>query len=253
MKNRILLLAIIAIALTSCAGLTHVTVPQSNVNIVGKDIETVRYVEFKLTKTYVFGIGGLSAKARNTNVIKELFRKANLQDNETLAYISVSQNFNTFIAALFVKTNITASGYVVRPKGNYDDQLKESPLEQNNKVRTYETTGGAAAILQIENDIDSAETEKDIIEIEKKIETYVENDMLTKKVADRLMGKVEDLKKKPREESPFDELYSRIDQATSKEEISKIKKEIDNHVKAGTLTETKAESLYYHAGKAKVK
>lgn len=67
MKTRIFVLALCALALVSCAGFTHVTAPQSTINIIGKDVQTERYVEYKLTKTYILGIGGMSAKARNTN------------------------------------------------------------------------------------------------------------------------------------------------------------------------------------------
>ena len=88
--KRYFILIVTALCLVSCAGLTHVTVPQSNVNYMGSDIETQRAVKYTLTKTYIFGIGGMSAKARNTNIIDELMRKANLQTNESLAYISVS-------------------------------------------------------------------------------------------------------------------------------------------------------------------
>lgn len=112
--NRLSLILISPLCLVSCAGLTHVTVPQSNVNYMGDDIETRRAVKYTLNKTYVFGIGGLSARARNINIIDELMRKANLQTNESLAYISVSRNINTFLG-LFTKVKYSATGNVVRP------------------------------------------------------------------------------------------------------------------------------------------
>ena len=103
--------------MTSCAGMTHVTVPQSNVNFVGKDIETQRHVSYTLKKTYVFGIGGFSAHARNTNIMDELMKKADLQKNEALAYIYVSKNTNTYVGVVTV-IKWTATGYVVRPVEN---------------------------------------------------------------------------------------------------------------------------------------
>ena len=114
-QNLIMLLGVMA--LTSCVGLTQVTVPQSNVNIVGRDMETQRHVSYTLKKTYVFGIGGCSKRARNTNIIDELMKKANLQQNEALAYISVSKNVNHYLGLVSV-AKFTASGYVVRPVGN---------------------------------------------------------------------------------------------------------------------------------------
>lgn len=114
-QNLIMLLGVMA--LTSCVGLTQVTVPQSNVNIVGRDMETQRHVSYTLKKTYVFGIGGCSKRARNTNIIDELMKKANLQQNEALAYISVSKNVNNYAGVVTI-AKFTASGYVVRPVGN---------------------------------------------------------------------------------------------------------------------------------------
>ena len=92
MKVKSLITLMMIALLSSCAGLTQVTVPQSTINFVGQDFETERYVEYTLVKTYILGIGGMSEKARNTNIIDELMKKANLQDNEALAYISVSRN-----------------------------------------------------------------------------------------------------------------------------------------------------------------
>lgn len=100
--------------MSSCVGLTQVTVPQSNINIVDKDIETERQISDTLRKTYIFGIGGLSKKARNTNIVDELFKKANLQTNESLAYITQSRNINS-VLGIFTVVKHTASGYIVRP------------------------------------------------------------------------------------------------------------------------------------------
>ena len=84
MKTKILVFILAVMALASCSGLTQVTVPQSNINFVGKDFETERFVEYALTKSYLLGIGGMSEKARNTNIIRELMRKPNLQTNEAI-------------------------------------------------------------------------------------------------------------------------------------------------------------------------
>lgn len=120
MKQKLLLFAIAVLAMTSCAGLTHVTAPESNVNFVGQETETVRKVSYTLEKTYVFGIGGLSKKARNTNIMDELMKRASLGPNEALAYITISENANYYcgvnIFSIVTKIKFTATGYVVRPK-----------------------------------------------------------------------------------------------------------------------------------------
>lgn len=137
-KNLIMLLSVVA--LTSCVGLTKVTVPQSNVNIVGRDMETQRHVSYTLKKTYVFGIGGCSERARNTNIIDELMKKANLQKNEALAYISVSKNVNTYAGVVTI-AKFTASGYVVRPVGNASVAMPSNLVgTTGSEARTNEDT-----------------------------------------------------------------------------------------------------------------
>jgi polyhydroxyalkanoate synthesis regulator phasin len=143
MKERLIALFVTAVVLTSCAGLTQVTVPQSNINYMGKDIETCRRVEFTLIKTYFLGIGGMSERARNTNIIDELIKKANLQTNESLAYISVSRNINTYIFITEVK--FTASGYVVRPKQEGGQEVIQEVKEED----TYNLTRKRATPKQM--------------------------------------------------------------------------------------------------------
>ena len=75
--KKVLLHALALICLVSCAGLTQVTVPQSTINFIGRDMETERFVEYTLVKSYFFGIGGMSEKARNTNIIDVTFTKIN--------------------------------------------------------------------------------------------------------------------------------------------------------------------------------
>ena len=113
MKTKIFLFSLVAVILSSCAGFTNVTAPESNVNFVGRDTEIIRMVTFTLPKTYVFGIGGMSPRARNTNIMDELMKRAQLQPNETLAYITYSDNKNNYLGVV-TKVRITATGYVVR-------------------------------------------------------------------------------------------------------------------------------------------
>lgn len=148
-QNLIMLLGVMA--LTSCVGLTQVTVPQSNVNIVGRDMETQRHVSYTLKKTYVFGIGGCSKRARNTNIIDELMKKANLQQNEALAYISVSKNVNHYLGLVSV-AKFTASGYVVRPVGN-------APVAATSTPALHVTPQAETSALSVPSQVTSASSE----------------------------------------------------------------------------------------------
>ena len=123
MKTKLLLIALSAVILSSCAGFTNVTAPESHVNFVGKDTEIVRMVSYTLPKTYIFGIGGMSHKARNTNIMDELMQRANLQKNEVLAYITISKNSNNYFGVVS-KVKFKASGYVIRPVDNNTETVE---------------------------------------------------------------------------------------------------------------------------------
>lgn len=112
MKTKLYLL-LISFMTSSCAGLTYVSLPETTTNYANQDIETTRKVSYTLPKTYVFGIGGLSKKARNTNIMDKLMENAQLQPNEALSYITYSQNTNCY-AGIVTKVKISATGYVIK-------------------------------------------------------------------------------------------------------------------------------------------
>lgn len=178
--KRLLSLIIPAIIITSCSGFTKVQAPISPINMGDRDMETERFVQYTLTKNYFLGIGGMSAKARNTNVIHELMRKANLQTNEALAYISVSRKFNTFLG-IFSSEETTASGYVVRPvEGDYAPQPQErfTPEEIQKTYMLYDKR------------ISEARTGAELKEIEVEIDQDFQNGKLTQKEVTKLKRKI---------------------------------------------------------------
>ena len=189
MKTRILLLVAVTMLLSSCVGFTFVTVPQSNINFVGKDFETQRHVQYTLTKTYIFGIGGMTARARNTNVVKELMKKANLQKNEALAYITISKNPNTFLG-IITTVDIVASGYVVRPVGEYDStdvvdtEINDNVLKQGNK-------DNAKIVTKLRDKILLFREREELIALRKEVEQYHKNNELSDKTACRLLDRID--------------------------------------------------------------
>lgn len=187
MKTKILVFILAVMALVSCAGFTHVTVPQSTINIIGKDVETERYVEYKLTKTYILGIGGMSAKARNTNIIQELMQKAHLKENETLAYISVSKNVNHFLG-IYARVNFTASGYVVRPSG---ERLTETPADNLEDKRSYETAGGYLLVRDLQDKIYYAQTGEELLKIREEVVEHMAHGTLAAKSGTKLLNKID--------------------------------------------------------------
>lgn len=185
MKTRILILSAFVAILSSCAGFTKVTVPHSSVSYGEKDFEITRSVEYTLTKSYFLGIGGMSAKARNTNIVKELIRKANLQKNETLSYISVSQNVNTFLG-IITTVDYVASGHVVRPIGEYaptTNEYKDVPYQgafqgEDSIVAVYETTGGAKLVKDLKKKIVKAYQREELINIKKEVAEAYNNEQI---------------------------------------------------------------------------
>lgn len=168
MRNIILPLIAMAALLSSCAGLTLVTVPESNINYNNTDIETERKVQYTLTKTYVFGIGGMSEAARNTDIIEELMKKANLQTNETLAYISVSRNVNVYAGVVSIVKS-TATGYVVRPK----DNNKEVEVEKGEETTASKSSSAAEMmheLSKINTPKGTSTLTKEVIYLSEKIE-----------------------------------------------------------------------------------
>lgn len=187
MKTRISVFILAVITLVSCAGFTHVTVPQSTINIIGEDVETERYVEYKLTKTYVFGIGGMSARARNTNIIQKLMQKANLQENETLAYITVSKNAN-HVLGIYSRVNFTASGYVVRPAGQAP-QAERTDDPDGRKV--FETTGGYLLVRDLQEKIYYAQTGEELLKIRDEVVRHMESGALGERSGNKMLDKID--------------------------------------------------------------
>lgn len=185
MKGKLLALLVAIIALSSCAGLTQVTVPQSNINYIGEDIETCRRVEFTLVKTYFLGIGGMSERARNTNIIDELMKKANLQANESLAYISVSKNVNSYL--IFTEVKLTASGYVVRPKQG------EYPEHTQNELGDYVSQKQMKQLYKsLNRRILYAVTMDDLIKIKEDVDNDVAAGKLSSEYSQKLLEKIYD-------------------------------------------------------------
>lgn len=156
MTGRFFTLIIVALTISSCAGLTYVTVPQSNINIIDKDIETGQKLTYTLQKTYILGIGGLSRRARNTNVVDELFKQANLRKNESLAYITKSKNVNSYLGILTIVKH-TATGYIVRAVERGSHIEVDTTVSYRNEAAEKVTYNDQAAVVKKESEREKAE------------------------------------------------------------------------------------------------
>lgn len=198
MKTRIIVVLAALATLTSCVGLTQVTVPQSNINIVGKDFETERFVEYTLTKSYVLGIGGMSAKARNTNIVRELMKKADLQTNEALAYITISKKQNTFLG-LITTVDFVASGYVVRPVGEYPERkstYKDTPYKgafqgKDSVLEKYKTKGGKELVKELRKRMYRCYTEDQLRELREDVILFMDQGDIDSRSGNKLLADLE--------------------------------------------------------------
>ena len=62
--------------------------------------------------TYVFGIGGLSKKALETNAVSEMYKNAGLTGNQQIINITTTQSVETW-ALVYSKVRAIAHGYVI--------------------------------------------------------------------------------------------------------------------------------------------
>ena len=110
-----ILFCLVAVLFASCAGLnmtpyandpveTKVILSESNYHIV-------KEVSGEWTATYVFGIGGLSKKALETNAISEMYKNAGLTGNQQI--VNVTTTFSVENWFVYSKHRVFAHGYVI--------------------------------------------------------------------------------------------------------------------------------------------
>lgn len=111
-----ILFCLVAVLFASCAGLnmtpyandpveTKVVLSESNYHIV-------KEVSGEWTATYIFGIGGLSKKALETNAVSEMYKNAGLTGNQQIINITTTQSVETW-ALVYSKVRAIAHGYVI--------------------------------------------------------------------------------------------------------------------------------------------
>lgn len=110
-----LFISVLALVFTGCAGLnftpyannpveTKVILSESNYHIV-------KEVSGEWTATYVFGIGGLSKKALETNAISEMYKNAGLTGNQQIVNVTTTLSVENWF--VYSKHRVMAHGYVI--------------------------------------------------------------------------------------------------------------------------------------------
>ncbi len=117
MKKHLLVIVLFsaALLLTGCTGfasLDHHAVNQTDVVLQKNNFKVVKSVEGHVTASYILGIGGYSNTTLRDNAIHQMFRNAELRDNQAVVNISTTVGTKT-ILGIYSQRTVTAYGTVV--------------------------------------------------------------------------------------------------------------------------------------------
>jgi hypothetical protein len=116
--KKLLLPGIVAVAMltTSCGVSTHFThnrnVNETVVELNQKNFEVKREVNGVAAATYVFGIGGLSRKAIQSNAHSEMMKNADLKGSE-IVINPVIEVKRQFVLPFVFRVRVASYGYVI--------------------------------------------------------------------------------------------------------------------------------------------
>lgn len=108
-----------------CAGIHNLqTTPSVSLN--QGNFRMIRPVQAEEKAVYVFGIGGMSKDAKQGNAMDKLFKQANLEQNQAIAFINTRKNTHLYFPLGAIVTTVTtvASGWVVEfagPDGKFSE------------------------------------------------------------------------------------------------------------------------------------
>lgn len=112
--SRLLSFASVMFVVFGCAGMHSVTALPSATLDRG-NFKYVRPVEATESAVYVFGIGGMSGRAREENAYNKMMEEANLGPNQTIVNVSFRKNTHLYFPLGVFCTSVTTrvSGWVV--------------------------------------------------------------------------------------------------------------------------------------------
>ncbi|MGN0236323.1 MAG: DUF6567 family protein [Paludibacteraceae bacterium] len=118
MKKMKMFMAIaIGMFLASCAGINTTAYPtmdmnQTNVILDGAKYKVIGNVEGRWSATYIFTIGGYRKTANEANSRSEMFKNADLKDNQAVINISTTTSYKTVIG-IWTKYTSISTGQVI--------------------------------------------------------------------------------------------------------------------------------------------
>lgn len=105
------------ISLASCTGITYhdlyKSVSASEVKLEKANFNVVGTVQGEASATYIFGIGGMSKKALESNAIAELYDNADLKGSQAVINVSTITKAKTYFGGVYAKITYIAHGVVI--------------------------------------------------------------------------------------------------------------------------------------------
>lgn len=113
---KFLLICIVVVCLTGCAGLNTTAYQndpvETKVVLSGANYKIVKEVEGEWSAVYIFGIGGLSKKALTNNAVGKMYENAKLTGNQQIINITTTVSSKN-IMGVYSKSYAKAHGYVI--------------------------------------------------------------------------------------------------------------------------------------------
>ena len=108
--------ATVATILTGCGTMLFNTnnsnETQTKIELSKGNFKVIGNVQGFASASYVFGIGGLSKQATRNNAVADMFKKAHLQNTQTITNIYVKSHIST-ILGIYTRISFSASGQII--------------------------------------------------------------------------------------------------------------------------------------------
>ena len=119
-------MGVISILLASCginSTIIENPIPQTYAYLNHANFNVIRYESAGVSCKYIFGIGGMSQENLKSSAINELYRKAELKDNQNLVNVNTVISRQIYVGVVVIKTAV-ASGLIIEflPDGEIPQQ-----------------------------------------------------------------------------------------------------------------------------------
>ncbi len=107
----------------------HVNYQPSNAVIHTNNYHIIGEVSGECSQRYVFGIGGMSKKSRESNAIQEMYKNAHLKPGQAIININVTYTQQIYFFAIVVEVNSIAHGTIIEFTDNENICITPDTIE----------------------------------------------------------------------------------------------------------------------------